>query len=421
MLLYILLIVVFLVFSAFFSGMEAALFSLSRFRIKTLLFEERTGARTVERLKRESGRTLATILLANLIANIGCSSVAALLLVQLIERFSYNQTIAFIVQFILMTSLILLVGEITPKTIAVANAEFLSLRFGGIIRFIAVLFNPISKLMVMITRRISTRGEGAYDAITDKEIRYMLREAKKFKVLDEGEEKFAYRILQFRKVRIEQIMTPRHDVIGINSEATLSEARSVIVDNKHSRICVFDKKGDVLGLIYAKDLFVHCVNNPQAGLSSVKSIMREPYVVHETKRAETLLAEFRKNGIHCGVVVDEYGYFTGLVTLEDILESIFGEILDEFDEYGELTDVPYKKVDESVYLFNGDIRIGEISMILEIDPFDDEGERLAGFIFKHLKRLPREGDTIKLPGLSITIREIRDRTIEEVMVKKVKA
>ncbi len=414
--LYIILILIFLCLSAFFSGMEAAIFSLSRFRIKALIFEDKKGARVLERIRKEPGKTLAAILLANLLVNIGCSSVGAIILIQVIKTYSVNYTLSFIIELVIMTSLLLIVGEITPKTIAISNAEILSLKFGKIIAFVSDIFSPISRLMEIFSKWVVTdRVAKELEIISDKEIKFMLSEAKKFNVLDEGEEKFGYQILKFGKIRVSEIMTPRQKVVGVKINSSIEEVKRVITSEKHSRICVFDKQGNVVGILYAKDLFISQINNRKDSRISIKGLMHVPYIVHETKHADNLLAEFRKQGTHISVVVDEFGYFCGIVTLEDILESIYGEIIDEYDE---LTDLPYKKIYENTYLFEGDISIGELSRILNIEPFAQEGERLSGFIFNYFKKIPKEKEKIEIDNLEIIVEEIRNRVIEKVIIMK---
>lgn len=417
MLLYFVLIVIFLVLSAFFSGIEAAIFSLSRFRIKTLIYEERKGAQTLDRLKKESGKTLAAILLANLLVNIAASSVGAIILIQVTANSRINTTLSFIVYFLIMTSLLLIFGEITPKTIAFSNAEYLSLKFGKIISIISYVFRPISSLMMVFTKAIiSKQPPEDHTAISDEEIRIMLSEAKKCSVLDEREEKFGYQILQFGKMRVNDIMTPRYKVVGVAVDASLQDVRETMVSEKHSRICVFNKNHDVVGILYAKNVFINHMNSKANEELTVKELMRDPYIVPETKLIDNLLSEFRRNGIHISIIVDEFGSFSGIVTLEDILESLFGEIVDEYDE---VTDFPYKKLGVNRYIFDGDISIGELASVLEIEAFADERERLSGFILNHFGKIPNEKESIKLPGLKIEIKEMRDRIIERVLIEKV--
>jgi len=417
MIVYSCLIVLFLGLSAFFSGMEAAIFSLSRFRVKTLIYEERKGSQTLGQLKKEPGKTLAAILLANLLVNVAASSVGAIILIQLITTSGTNSTLSFIIEFIIMTSLLLIVGEITPKIVAFSHAESWSLKFGNIIRFVSYIFQPISSLMMLFTKFIlSKQPPEAHATISDKEIKIMLSEAKKFKVLDEGEEKFGYQILRFGKIRVSDIMTPRNKVIGVPVDASIEDVRKKMKSEKHSRICVFNKEHDVIGILFAKHVFVSRLDRKgMARQQTIRDLMRDPYIVPETKLIDNLLSEFRQNGIHISVVVDEFGGFSGIVTLEDILESLFGEIIDEYDE---ITDFPYKKISANQYVFNGDISIGELARVLEVESFADEGERLSGFILNHFGRIPNEKESFVLNDLKIEIMEIRDRIIERVFIEK---
>ncbi len=420
MTLYAAVLFVFLGLSAFFSGMEAALFSISRFRVKTLVSEEKPGARVLERLKSEPGRTLAAILLANLLVNIAAASLGTLILVQIIETYHINTTVSFVIELFVMTSLLLVVGEITPKTIAISHAETLSLRFGRVVQVVSLVFKPVSRLMEAMAKQIVRHQPGTKQkAVSDKEIQVMLSEAKEFKILDDGEEQFGYQILKFGKVTVDEIMTPRHKVIGVDAHTHIEDVKKTIISQKHSRICVFDEKDDIIGVLYAKDVFVREMSGDTKA-RDVHAIMREPYIVHESQHIDNLLVEFRKQGIHFAAVVDEYGYFKGIVTLEDILESLVGEIVDEYDRQDELTDVPYRKVDRDTFVFEGDISIGELARILEIEPFADEGERLSGYLFDYFKRIPREKEQIEVNDLQITIEDIHDRTIEKVMIKKIR-
>jgi CBS domain containing-hemolysin-like protein len=419
MIIYLLIMAIFLIMSAFFSGMEAAIFSISRFRVKTLLFENRKGATTLEKIKRDSGKTLASILLANLLVNIAASSVGAIILIEIITTHNLNSTVSFITEFIIMTSLLLIIGEITPKTVAISNAEFFALKFGKIIDFVSHIFSPMSALMEQVSRRIIARQAGAgRRLISDKEIKLMLSEAKRFKVLDEGEEKFGYQIVKFGTMKVYEIMTQRQKVTGIAIDASIDDARRVITSSKHSRICVFDPGGNVVGILYAKDLYLKGTDVTQGAGRTIRDLTREPYIVPESKQIDNLLKEFRKNGIHMSVVVDEFGNFSGIVTLEDILESLFGEIIDEHDE---LADLPYEKVSPTQCFFEGDITIGEITRILNVEPFEKESERLAAFILSYFGKIPKEKTSFQVANLKITIEEIHDRIIEKVLITKLSA
>jgi len=401
---------VFLAGSAFFSGMEAAIFSLSRFRVKTLLFENRPGARTLAWLKKESRATLASILLGNLIVNTAASSIAAIILTRFTAAPRVSGFLSFAIETILMTSLLLIVGEITPKVITIANPELFALRFGGIIRFVTRLFRPFTILSEFWARRFFPVRDT--HIITDAEIKYMLNEAKRYSVLDESEERFGYQILRFGRIKVREIMTPRTKVVGIGVDAEYAGALELVRKNRHSRICVFDPKGEVIGVLYAKDLF--SVADPDK-VRSVSEIMREPYFVPETKQVDSLLEEFRKKGMHISVVVDEFGSFSGVITLEDILESLFGEIVDEYET---VEDMPYRRTADGAYVFSGDISINEIRQLVG-DGFPGPGnERLAAVILQRLGHFPQRGARLQIGDFELVVEEVRSREIRSVRVRR---
>ncbi|HEX7319041.1 MAG TPA: hemolysin family protein [bacterium] len=403
------LIILFLCASAFFSGMETAIFSLSRFRVRTLLFENKKGARQLEAIKKEPGKTLASLLLSNLLVNIGASSVAAIILVQVVNRHHLNTVLSFIIEFVLMTSILLIWGEITPKVLAFSRAELLALRFSGVIKVITRVFTPVLWFSESLIRRLA--AERPKNIITESEIRFMLNEAKQSSLLDESEERIGYQILTFGKRKVSEIMTPRTRVIGIGIDDQASDALRLVRKTRHSRVVVHDNRGDVCGVLYAKDLL---------GRSSLESLpvsqlAREPYYVPETKSLDSVLLEFRKKGVHFAVVVDEFGDYMGIVTLEDILETLFGEIVDEYDS---AADIPYQKVASDVYQFDGDISVSEVNQVFKTRAFGETGERLAALILRTLGRFPREDDTVIFDDYECTVSEIHNRTIRKVVVRK---
>jgi putative hemolysin len=407
---YLTAIAVFLTGSAFFSGMEAAIFSLSRFRIKTLLFENRRGARTLAWLMKESRSTLASILLGNLIVNTAASSIAAIILTRFTVAHRVPAFFSFVIESVLMTSLLLIVGEITPKVIAIANPEFFALRFGGIIRFVTGLFRPFTLLSELGARRFFPVRET--HPITDEEIKFMLNEAKKYSVLDESEERVGYQILRFGRIKVREIMTPRTKTVGISADAELTSALDLVRKNRHSRICVFDPKGEVIGVLYAKDLFA--IAAPEK-VRSVAEIMREPYFVPDTKQVDSLLEEFRKKGVHFSVVVDEFGSFAGVITLEDILESLFGEIVDEYET---AEDLPYRRTADGAYVFSGDISLNEIRQLVG-DLFPGPGnERLSAVILQQLGHFPERGARLQIGHFELVVEEVRNREIRSVRVRR---
>lgn len=326
MIIYIILIAVFLTCSAFFSGMEAAIFSISRFRTKTLVFENKKGANHLARIKKEPGKTLASLLLSNDLVNIGASSVAAIILTHIVLVYKLSNIWSFVMEAIIMTSILLIFGEITPKVIAISNAEFFALKFSLVIDIISRIFNPVARLPENFTKFISSGKKMI--SVSERDIKFMLQEAKHLKILDESEEQIGHQILKFGKTLVREIAVSKKNVIGINVDVNILMAKQLIKETKHSRLCVYNDEGDVQGVLYAKDIFLR---GSEIEDKSVSVLMRKPYFVSDAKPIDELLAEFRKKGIHFGVVVNEQGKFVGIVTLADVLESLFGEIIGEND------------------------------------------------------------------------------------------
>jgi CBS domain containing-hemolysin-like protein len=217
--------------------------------------------------------------------------------------------------------------------------------------------------------------------------------------------------MRFGRTAVRDIMTPRVKVTGVAADADIEKTLALIRRTRHSRICVFDAAREVIGVLYAKDLFP----DPDAFRGRKPSdLMREPYYVPETKRIDSLLEELRKKGIRFAVVVDEFGSFTGVVTLEDILESLFGEIVDEYEPVPE---PPYRKIDERTYAFAGDAGINDLRQVFGDQFPGRDGERLAGIVLRHLGRFPRRHETFALGSYTLTVDDTRNREIRQVTIR----
>uniref|UniRef100_A0A7V0Z3K4 HlyC/CorC family transporter n=1 Tax=candidate division WOR-3 bacterium TaxID=2052148 RepID=A0A7V0Z3K4_UNCW3 len=321
MFLYWFLMAVLIICSAFFSGMEAAVFSISKFRVKGLLFDNIKGAGSLSRIKEASGKTLSTLLLLNDLVNIGASSVAAIIISQILLHYQLSPVFFYVFEIFIMTFILLVFGEITPKIIFLNNAEFFGLQFSFIIEILNNITLPFTKITGEIIHLILP-GKKRVLNVSEDDIRKMLVEAKKLKILNETEEQLGYRILKFGKALVEEIMVPSSSVVGLNMSQTVNEAIELMKKTGHLRICVYDNENKVIGVLYAKELVLRKVS----GNTSVSDFMRKPFFVQKTKPLDDLLVEFRKKGVHFAVVCDEGGKFLGIVTLNDVFKYLFGEI-----------------------------------------------------------------------------------------------
>ncbi|MCX7994919.1 MAG: hemolysin family protein [candidate division WOR-3 bacterium] len=314
------LIVVLLICSAFFSGMEAAIFSLNKFRVKSLLFDNIKGAKSLSRIKDRPFNTLSTLLFFNNLVNIGASSVATIIINHILLRFSLTPAIYYALEIFLMTFILLVMGEITPKTIFLNSAEYLGLRLSFFVELLTRLTFPFAKFLNNILNILIPYKRGI--GTSEEDIKKMLAEAKSLNILDEVEEQLAYRLLKFSKTLVGEIMIPAERAVGVYVNQTVDEAMRLMRETGHSRICVYQKDDiqKVAGILYAKDLIL----KPFSSHARVYEYMRQPFWVLKTMAIDELLVDFRKKGIHFAVVSDEQGKFTGIITLNDVLKYLFG-------------------------------------------------------------------------------------------------
>lgn len=319
MALHLFLMSIFILCSAYFSGMEAAIFSISKFRVKSLLFENIRGAKVLARLKDDSGKTLSTLLLLNDLVNIGASSMATIVISNLLLKYNLRPVFFYIFEVFLMASILLIFGEITPKTIALNNAEFFSLKFGFILEILNKLTMPFTKFTECLVHLILPQKRIV--SVSEDDIRIMLAEAKKLNILNESEEQLGYRLLKFSRTMVEEIMVAKDRVVFVDLNSTIDQAMEIMKKAGHTRICVIDNN-KVIGILYAKDLLFQ---RSKLDLSVTK-VMRAPFIVLNIKPIDELLVEFRRKGIHFGIVCDKQNNFLGIITLNDVLKYLFGEI-----------------------------------------------------------------------------------------------
>ncbi|MGB9720235.1 MAG: hemolysin family protein [bacterium] len=320
MIFYIFLVLILMIFSAFFSGMEAAIFSISKFRVKTLLFENVRGAKNLSRIKEDPGRTLSTLLLLNDVVNIGASSVATIIISQLLLQYQLSPAFFYVFEIFLMTFVLLLLGEITPKTIFLNNAEFFSLNLSLVVEFFNKLTIPFTRMASKIIHLIFPVKKNI--EVSEEDVRKMLTEARKLKILDETEEQLGYRMLKFGQVLVKEIMVSACNVVSLNLDKTVEDAMELLKRYGHSRICVLNNANQVVGVLYAKDLILHNLSKSRP----ISEFMRKPFFILNTKPIDELLVEFRKKGVHFAVVHDLNGNFVGIATLNDVLKYLFGDI-----------------------------------------------------------------------------------------------
>jgi len=412
------LFLVFLLLSAFFSGSETALFSLSEPERRRLQEKGTRGTRRVLRLLEQPRQLLTTILIGNTLVNVSAATIAALLTADVAEAYQFSPTWAMLAEVVVVTLVILIFSEVTPKIIAVRHNERYAVLAAGVLGPLIVLFSPlvrpISALSQWLERLLGVR-EGAF-VLTEPELRALIDVGEEKGELEEDEREMIHSIFEFGKTHVREIMVPRIDMVCVERSASLRELVDLIKSKGHTRIPVYENTVDnVIGVIHAKDLLPY-LGKENANID-LGELARPALFVPESKLIDELLREFQKERTHMAIVVDEYGGTAGLVTLEDVIEEIVGEIQDEYDR-----EVPlYQKIDENTYLMAAKMDLDEVNELLGADlPTDKEYESLGGFIFHLTGHVPREGDRIEFGGFEFTIEKVQGNRILSVRVRRKK-
>lgn len=399
-----------LISSAFISGSEVAFFSLSPGNISELSGKKSGMADNALRLISMPEKLLGTILVANNLVNVGVVMVAAWLSSRLFD-FSDNPALGFIMEVVVITFILLLFGEILPKIYASHASVKFALYMALPLIILEKVFRPISFILVK-SLRLFRRWKNS-DIISKGELKEAINIASESIREDE---KILKGIVKFSNIYATEIMKPRIDVTAIDIKTPFGEVIPAIIDSGYSRIPVYRSSFDnVEGMLYIKDLLPH-FHKPNS--FNWQSLIRPPYFVPETKKINDLLEEFQTKKIHMAIVVDEYGGTSGIVTLEDILEEIMGEIPDESDpEHHE-----FKKVDDYTYLFEGKTQLNEFFKLLDIDEetFDDvrgDSDTLAGLILEMTGEIPEEDYSVTYKNYKFIIESADKRRIKRLRVE----
>lgn len=397
--------------SALFSGSEVAYFSLSPEDLERFRNDNRKKAKVVLRLYSIPERLLSTILIGNNIINVAVVLLAAFISSRLFDV-SDSPVLGFLLEAIVITFLLLFFGEILPKVYASKNNTEVALFMAFPLSFSEKIFSPIASMLINSTQLVKKRAGKRQEQISIND----LSDALELTSDDLREdEKILKGILNFGNINVSAIMCPRIDVTAVDIRMRFKDIIPVIIESGFSRIPAYSESFDnVKGILYAKDVLPY-INNP--GSFKWQTLLRPPYFVPETKKINDLLKEFQVNKIHMAIVIDEYGGTAGIITLEDILEEIVGEITDESDD----EEVLYRKIDEKKYIFAGKILLNDLNKILgfEYDPFEKvrgESETLAGLILELTGEIPKKGQVINHDRFIFTIESADRRRIKEIRV-----
>jgi CBS domain containing-hemolysin-like protein len=393
-----------LLLSAFFSGSEIALFSVNKVRIRKLAEEGLAKAEILNRILERPNRLLATILVGNNLANVGIASIITSIAI----IFFGNRGVGIAIG--VATLMILIFAEITPKALAAKNAERASLFVARPISILIKLFYPVVRGIVLITSPIIKifGGETKRPFITEEEIQMLVEVGEQEGIIEKDEKEMIKGVFKFGDTQAKEVMVPRIDISSIDGNSTVDEAKKLVVETGYSRTPVYDESIDnVEGFLFSKDL----LKETDKG-TKVKEIMRQAYYVPETKKLDEILDEMQEGKTQMAIVVDEYGGTAGLVTLEDLVEEIVGEILDEKEEH------PINIIDDTTALVNANTSIDDVNEALDTVLPEDDFETVGGLVFNMLGDIPLVGEKVEIDSVTLIVDRMRGRRVSRVKIIK---
>lgn len=411
----ILILVGCLCLSAFFAMSETAITTVSRMKVHRMVEQGVRNAKVLHRLRDEPGKFLSTVLIGNNFVNITASVLATSLSINLLHSLGWGgvgTALGFATG--IMTFLVLVFGEIMPKTLAIQNAERVALSAAPFIYVISFILYPliivltaVSQLFLMLFGyKVPKKGP----FVTEEDIRILLTLGEKEGVIEERERKMIANIFDLGDTMVREVMTPKPDILAADIDGGIDKVVAVITESGHSRIPLYEGNLDnMLGIVCAKDILSITADQQGEGL---RSLLRPVIFVPETKKLDDLMREMQSSRTHLAVVVDEYGGMAGIVTFEDLLEEVVGEIRDEFDR----EEKRIEKVDELSYLVDARLTVAEVNEALKLDIPAGDYDTIGGFVLEKLGKVPTVGDVVHYQNLIMHVEKVAKRRITRIQL-----
>jgi len=381
---------------------------MSKIRLKHLVKEKVKNADKLEKLYEDSNKLIGAILIGNNIVNVATSSIATIITT---SRFS-NAGLGISVG--LTTLVILIFGEITPKNLALKNSESISLFVAPIILFLVRIFTPILFILNSISNLLSSllgqRNDDKKPTITQDELKTIVDVSNQEGVLETDETEMIQNIFEFKDLTVDDIMIQRRDIVAISADMSYDEIIDVFKNRQLSRLPIYeDTIDDIIGVLYAKDLFFTEQSKEDF---DIKAVMREPVFVNEFVKISDFFKKMQQVKTHIAIVLDEYGGVAGIVTMEDLVESIVGDIYDEYDQQDE----EVRKLKENIYVINGNSKLTEIQDLLQVELVSKDYESLGGYLMDKMGKIPTQGDIYEDENFKFIISSMDKNRINKVKV-----
>ena len=400
------MLIALLVLSALFSSSETALTTVNRIRIRTLAGQGDKRAMTLLAVLQNPEKMLSVILIGNNVVNLYASSLATTVTLSL-----FGSKLVGVATGIL-TLAVLVFGEVAPKTMASRNAEQIALRAAGPVKCLMWLFTPlvfvVNNLARLVMKLFGADRPGKRELMTAEELRTIVQVGHEDGVIENSEQKMIDNVFDFGDRSARDIMIPRIDMTCIDVEAGYDELMEVVREEKYTRIPVYKESADtIVGILNIKDLLFRAQDKP----FRIAELMRKPLFTYEQKKTSELMVEMRKNYTNLAIVLDEYGVTAGMVTMEDILEEIVGEIRDEYDRDEEKS---IRRIAPNTYLIEGNVKIDDVNEVLQLHLASEDYESIGGYVLEQLEHFPKEGECVTKGGISFTVTRMEQTRIAEV-------
>ena len=400
------MLIALLVLSALFSSSETALTTVNRIRVRTLAGQGDKRAMTLLAVLQNPEKMLSVILIGNNVVNLYASSLATTVTLSL-----FGSKLVGVATGIL-TLAVLVFGEVAPKTMASRNAEQIALRVAGPVKVLMWLFTPlvfvVNNLARLVMKLFGADRPGKRELMTAEELRTIVQVGHEDGVIENSERKMIDNVFDFGDRNARDIMIPRIDMTCIDVEAGYDELMEVVREEKYTRIPVYKESTDtIVGILNIKDLLFRAQDKP----FRIAELMRKPLFTYEQKKTSELMVEMRKNYTNLAIVLDEYGVTAGMVTMEDILEEIVGEIRDEYDRDEEKS---IRRIAPNTYLIEGNVKIDDVNEVLQLHLASEDYESIGGYVLEQLEHFPKEGECVTKGGISFTVTRMEQTRIAEV-------
>ncbi len=404
-------IVISLVLAALAASAETSLTSISRVRLRQLVEQNVPQAIVIERLHRDPNAYLSTILIVNTVAIIVASSTATLLALHL-----YQARVAEWAVSLVLSLIVLVACEITPKTLALQRAERVALRMARLVSWATYVMRPVVFVLTAVTRLILRMMGGKAQVrgpfVTEEELKMLVSVGEEEGVIEEEEREMIHGIFEMGDMRVRELMVPRTDLVAIEVNEPVEKAVDLVTKHGHTRIPVYEGNLDhIVGVLYAKDLLRAVVRGEQ---KTLREIARKPYFTPESNKVQDVLRDLRKNRVHMAIVVDEYGGTAGAVTIEDILEEIVGPIQDEYD-IGEEDEIQFISPNEVV--LDGRVSVDDVNELLKLDIAADDYDTIGGYVLNQLGAAPKVGATLRLGSAELRVEAVQGTRIKKVRIR----